>query len=186
MLRGTMHLFRRLRLAPRGRMRRTLIACLLASPLGGCRPDQPPASASEHRECADFEWMLGTWQTQDETTQNVERWMPDDAGLLSGESITRSEGQVVYTESLRIARGPTGLEYRAAPQDQPPNVFALETCGQTWARFTDPAHDWPQSIHYARTNNTLTATVSGTSNGEERTETWSWTLAAPESVVSEQ
>jgi len=165
-------------------MRRTLLACLLASPLGGCKPDHPPAAANTTHDCADFEWLLGTWQTQDGTTQNVERWTPDDTGLLRGESIARAEGEVVYTEALHIARGPAGLEYRAAPQDQPPNVFPLETCGETWARFADPAHDWPQSIHYARTNNTLTATVSGTNDGEERTETWSWTLAPTQSVVS--
>ncbi len=59
-------------------------------------------------------------------------------------------------------------------------------CGETWARFSDPAHDWPQSIHHTRTDDTLTATVSGTNNGEERTETWSWTLAAPQSVPSDR
>ncbi len=165
-------------------MRPLALACLLGGALAGCKSTHPPTAANEQPKCTNFDWMLGSWETHGDTTQSIERWMPDDAGLLRGESITRAEGQVVYTESLRITRGPGGVEYRAAPQEQPPNVFPLESCGETWARFTDPAHDWPQSIHYARMSDTLTATVSGTTDGKERTETWSWTLAAPESVVS--
>lgn len=42
--------------------------------------------------------------------------------------------------------------------------------GATWARFTDPAHDCPPSVHYARTDDTLAATVAGTSDGKEHTE----------------
>ncbi len=160
------------------------VVCVLATFAAGCKADRPPTPADTPHTCADFQWLLGTWQTQDGNTQNVERWTHDDTGVLRGDSVTRAEGQVVYTESLRIASGPVGLEYRAEPQDQPPNVFRLEMCGETWARFSDPAHDWPQSIHYTRTDDTLTATVSGTSNGKERTETWSWTLARSGSATS--
>jgi hypothetical protein len=126
--------------------------------------------------CAGFAWLPGTWKTAGSDTHNLERWMTDDNDSLRGESVTRSGGEVVFTESLRIVRGPGGFEYRASPQGQSPNVFLLEACGATWAQFTDPAHDWPQSIHYAREGDTLTATVGGSSDGKERIETWSWTL----------
>ncbi len=98
--------------------------------------------------------------------------------MLVGESVTRSGGEVVYTETLRIAGGTEGLEYQASPQGQAPNTFVLAACGDRWATFTDEAHDWPQSITYRRTGDAMTATVEGVSDGEARTETWSWKLEA--------
>ena len=121
--------------------------------------------------CGNFDWLVGTWASDD---GNVESWRRASATTLEGSNTTRRDGEVVFVESLRIQPGAAGFEYRAAPQGQPAHVFQLEACGETWAKFTDPTHDWPHALTYRRTGVGLTATVEGYEDGAPRTETWSW------------
>lgn len=122
--------------------------------------------------CGSFDWLIGTWASDD---GNVEAWRRTSSTTLEGTNTTRRDGEVVFTETLRIEPGPDGLQYHASPQGQAPHAFALEACGETWARFSDPEHDWPQSLTYRRHGETLSATVEGREDGEQRTETWTWT-----------
>ena len=143
---------------------------LLAVAVVGCaaKPTSPPADI----DCA-FDWLVGTWVTDDGAT--TERWSPTSSGALEGESTTRKNGEVVFTETLAIRRGTAGFEYYAAPSGQAPHAFPLRSCGAESATFEDPSHDWPQSLTYRRSGDTLTATVEGVENGEQRTATWTWT-----------
>ena len=159
-----------------------LAACLLGISLTCCKHASPSSTAA-HADCDGLQWLVGSWTTTD-GSGSTELWEAIDGGTLRGKSVTRSEGEVVYSESLRIVQGPGGLEYQASPEDQEPNVFVLDQCGPAWARFVDPTHDWPQSIVYQRTGESLRATVSGTARGSERTETWSWTRRPSKPVVS--
>ncbi len=139
---------------------RRAIPLLLAS---ACATSPTPTST-----CGNFAWLLGTWTSEDGAS--IEAWTRAPSGVLAGESKALKDGEVVFTETLRIeANG-----YHAAPQGQAPHTFPLDACGDTWATFRDPTHDWPQSLTYRRTGDTLTATVEGTQDGKQRTETWSW------------
>jgi hypothetical protein len=147
---------------------KTLLPIVLGAAGCAASPTARPAEV----ECA-FDWLVGTWTTEDGST--TERWALTPSGTLEGESVTRKDGAVVFTETLAIRRGPAGLEYFASPSGQAPHAFALETCGDSSATFSDPGHDWPQSLSYRRSGDTLTATVEGVENGEPRTATWTWT-----------
>ncbi len=132
----------------------------------GATGTTPPAES----DCA-FDWLVGTWTTDDGAT--TERWTATPPGL-EGESVTRRDGEVVFTETLAIRRSAAGFEYYAAPSGQAPHAFPLEACSAASATFSDPRHDWPQSLTYRRSGDTLTATAEGVENGEPRTATWTW------------
>lgn len=147
-------------------MLRRCLALTLVSGLGCSTAPSPRAS-----RCEDLDWLVGAWQADD----SREHWQRQDDGSLRGRSEQLRDGTVVYTEALAIVRTDAGVEYRAAPEDQAPNVFVLEHCEGQTARFADPEHDWPQTITYHREGDGLTATVSGEQDGHTRTATWSWT-----------
>ena len=140
---------------------------------GGCSATTPSAAPDDTPACDDLEWIVGTWVSEDGS--NTERWSRGESLVLVGDNVTVKNGEVVHREELRIERTAAGMDYRAAPSGQRPNSFTLTTCGSQWATFTDPEHDWPQSITYRRDGNALTATVEGPQNGRTRTETWTWT-----------
>lgn len=147
---------------------------------------QACAQNSEPREttCNGFEWLLGAWRgSEDEGKYNQESWQRVDSSRLSGTNGTYRNGRLVYTETLAIEIRERSATYRASPQGQATTEFGLQKCGSSWATFTNPAHDWPQSITYRRVRDTLTADVRGVQKGKKRHAQWKWTLkpAEPES-----
>lgn len=58
--------------------------------------------------------------------------------------------------------------YIAQPGGKPPTAFKRTAGGETWARFENPDHDFPQRIEYRREGDRLHAEVAGRGkNGEE-------------------
>ena len=51
--------------------------------------------------------------------------------------------------------------YIAQPRGRPPTTFRLTASGADWARFENPAHDFPQRIEYHRTPDGLHAETAG-------------------------
>src|SRR3546814_10927758 len=72
-------------------------------------------------------------------------------------------------EFIRIARGDDGaIAYIAMPQGGTPVAFRLVRHDIASARFENAAHDYPQRIEYARTGDTLTATISAIDGSRAR------------------
>ena len=102
-------------------------------------------------------WLSGCWSTPD--GDSVEVWRIDGDGLV-GFAVTVEAGRVTFYETLAI-RGRDGqYVYTAWPSEQRETAFSAARIETGLARFTNPAHDYPQVIEYTRSGNALVATIS--------------------------
>ncbi len=145
-------------------MRFVLLAALL---LGACptthgasemvtTPEvEAPAPGSPLAE--QFGWLLGRW----ERTQGIEHWTPA-RDVLFGVGFTVKDGSTGFFEVLLIEAGEGGVQYVAFPAGQNEVAFALAQNLGKAASFTNPQHDFPKVIRYARVGKDgLSAQVSG-------------------------
>lgn len=128
--------------------RRLLCAALVAAPTGLLAADTP-----------DFSWLAGAWCFETAGRIGEETWLPERGGLMVGVSRTTPRERAASFEFLRI-EGVAGVpNYVAQPGGRPPTSFRLTEHGPTFARFENPAHDFPQFIEYRRDGNALEAMI---------------------------
>lgn len=148
---------------------RVLLACLLGLPLlASAAPPAAPASA--------LQWLLGHWQRDDLPAgrSGDEHWWQQGTEL-HGEGSSYRAGELRFREQLRIV-GEDGAVFYVAqvPGNPAPVKFRqVEQQGQS-VLFENPAHDFPQRIHYRREGRQLTATISG----DGREQVFQFTLRA--------
>ncbi len=153
---------------------------LLISILFGCQgPSRSPQNAEisiQGDSLSWLEWMSGTWEMRDGDTVTEERWSMPRGGTLIGTSRTIRNDRVVFFEYLRIEdRGQDAVVYLASPAGRfPPTPFRLAERSAQQVIFTNPEHDFPQTIAYERQGEMLTATIAGEQGGELRTQTWTF------------
>jgi hypothetical protein len=101
--------------------------------------------------------------------QIAEQWLAPAGGTMLGVSRTvRGEHTVEY-EFLRIIEREGQLVYIAMPSRQETTEFTAATAADSAVEFSNPAHDFPQRIRYARRGaDSLVARIAGTLNGAER------------------
>lgn len=121
-------------------------------------------------EAAELDWLVGTWRGAEGETVTEEVWTAEGAALRGTNRTTRG-GEVVHRERLRIAGEGAETWYLAEPSDQPAHRFRLVEVRAGYARFEDPAHDFPQVIEYRRTGAELVVTARGAG----REARWRWT-----------
>lgn len=172
-------------------MRRALVATLCCSfALAACgggpsaAPARPPLPAPPAGSVAGagalttslarVDWLLGDWSYADGS--GVEHWVAI-GGVLYGVAFVRGddgadryEVMIVDDADGRDGGPPDGkLRLYAMPGGAAPVEFAHDrgaTADLTTAVFTNPAHDFPTSIVYARTDAiSLQATLGGTGGG---------------------
>jgi hypothetical protein len=68
-------------------------------------------------------------------------------------------------EYLRIEWHDGVPSYVAQPQGNPPVAFKWTAGGANWARFENPAHDFPRRVEYRRTAKGLYAEIAGPGEG---------------------
>lgn len=120
---------------------------------------EPPSS---------LDWIGGQWCAErgDEIVEEV--WLPPHGGIALGLSRTRVGSETVAFEYLRIVDLAGIPSYVAQPGGRPPTTFKRTAGGETWIRFENPEHDFPQRIEYRREGETLHAEIAGP--GEDETE----------------
>ena len=138
-------------------MHRALVPPLLVitSWISGCaatspRGDAPPAPALNlplHADVASFEWLVGRWRSADRRQEEV--WTPLGDALI-GVSFTEKDGRTAEWEVLVVRREAADLVFAAMPGGAAQTLFKLESPEPRGATFTNPAHDFPRSIRYAR------------------------------------
>jgi hypothetical protein len=110
---------------------------------------------------ADLGWLSGRWLTETDGRWTEEAWSAPRAGIMLGFSRSGRGEALGEWELLRIAPGDDGaLAYLAQPGGRPPVAFRLAAHDAASATFENPAHDFPQRIHYVREGDVLTATIS--------------------------
>ncbi|SEH16741.1 hypothetical protein SAMN05428974_1862 [Sphingopyxis sp. YR583] len=117
----------------------------------------------------DLGWLAGDWVSEADGRWTEESWASPRGGMMIGYSRSGRGDDLREFEFLRIARGEDGaLAYIAMPQGGTPVAFALARHDKTSATFENAEHDYPQRIAYARSGDTLTATISAIDGSKAR------------------
>ena len=115
----------------------------------------PPALAE--KPSPSFDWLTGCWQETTSATHEV--WSRSEGGYLFGYSVSYSGGEPNFFELMHIAPGEPPV-LNAYPRGIGPSAFPLILQDENEAVFANAEHDYPQRIHYSRTEGGLTATIS--------------------------
>lgn len=165
----------------RGRLRlaRIVLPALLlvagagaALALSGPRPDLPPVADDEAPRLADLAWLAGHWRSEKPGRVVEEVWLPSRGGMLLGMNRTTTSRGGQF-EFLRIDEHAGVISYLASPGGRPPTVFPLKSLAGQVVEFENPDHDFPKRIRYARTGDTLVASIHG---DNDKSMSWTWTL----------
>lgn len=126
-------------------------------------------AASPAARVEDLGWLAGDWVSDADGRWTEESWAPPRGGMMIGYSRSGRGDMLREFEFIRIARGADGaLAYIAMPQGGAPVAFRLVRLEGASATFENTAHDYPQRIAYARTGDTLTATISAIDGAKAR------------------
>lgn len=119
------------------------------------------AAASPAAKVEDLGWLAGQWVREEGARWTEESWTAPRGGVMLGHSRSGRGDGLREFEFLRVQAGADGVPaYIAQPGGRAPVAFALVRRDGTSATFENAAHDYPQRIHYARTGDMLTATIS--------------------------
>ncbi|MBJ7442514.1 MAG: hypothetical protein JHD35_26330 [Sphingopyxis sp.] len=119
------------------------------------------AAASPAASVDDLAWMAGQWSREEGDRWTEESWTAPRGGVMLGHSRSGRGDSLREFEFLRIAAGADGAPaYIAQPGGRAPVVFPLVRRDGMSATFENPAHDYPQRIHYVRGGDAMTATIS--------------------------
>ncbi len=139
--------------------RQLLIASLVAVPLG----------ASAYMNLSPIEevrWLAGCWEGPTDRAWTEEQWMEPRGGTMLGMSRTTHGDSTVGYELMRISERGERLVFTAHPSGQPAAAFTSAVISATEVVFTNPEHDFPQTIRYRRAgSDSLVARVEGFDGG---------------------
>lgn len=135
------------------------------------------ASATVALNVGALAWMAGHWRSCDATGACTEEvWLAPQDGVMLG--LNRSwGGESGSFEYLRIeTRADGSAWYVPAPNGRPAAEFLLRETSWNFAEFENTANPFPYLIRYQRSDDgqTLTATILGLVDGEERSISWTW------------
>lgn len=112
-------------------------------------------------------WMAGCWEAGSAHMLIEEHWMEPRGGTMLGMSrTTRGDSTITY-EWMRISERGERLVFTAHPSGQAAAEFTSTARAPTEVVFTNPEHDFPQTIRYRRVGaDSLIARIEGTRGGE--------------------
>ncbi len=114
-------------------------------------------------------WLAGCWEVSTGELVIEEQWMAVRGGTMIGMSRTVREGELAGYELLRLHEGRSGWVYEAHPSGQPTASFRSSEITDTSIVFSNPHHDFPQTIAYMRiSSDSLLAWIAGERSGQFR------------------
>jgi hypothetical protein len=106
-------------------------------------------------------WMTGAWVRSDGDSWADEYWTSPRGGIMIGASRSGKGEKLQFWEHMRIEREADGkLAFWAIAGDQKPVRFVATQKTAEEIVFENPAHDYPQRIHYWREGRELKAEIS--------------------------
>ncbi|WP_432768859.1 MAG: hypothetical protein HEQ22_16080 [Sphingopyxis sp.] len=135
---------------------RKIGAIMAAALLMAASPAPEPAA-----RVAELGWLAGQWERDEGGEWTRETWAEPRGGIMLGHSLSGTGERATGFEYLMLQPGAGGVPtYMAQPGGKPAVAFVLVAHDAASATFENPAHDYPQRIHYVRNGDTLTATIS--------------------------
>jgi hypothetical protein len=111
-------------------------------------------------------WLAGCWEMSVGDLLVEEYWMAYRGGSLLGMSRSVRGGELRGYELLLLRQEGMGWVYEAHPSGQPSASFRSVAISDTSAVFSNPDHDFPQTITYVRTSpDSLIARTAGVRDG---------------------
>ncbi len=106
-------------------------------------------------------FMTGCWNRTQGEHWTQECWMKPKAGLMLGSSTEGTGAKLQSWEQLRIEQAADGsITLLASPGGRPTVPFKASQISTDAIEFMNPAHDYPQRIHYELENGRLMAEIS--------------------------
>jgi len=121
-----------------------LAAVLLSAPL---------VRAEDCHSLESVRWLVGEWTTTGGGRQVLESWTVASGDTFEGVGAARSPetGEISVSETLRLVAMSGGVYYIAkVPENDLPVPFAMTSCDDVSASFTNASHDFPKRITYRR------------------------------------
>jgi len=114
-------------------------------------------------------WLAGCWEVTAGELVIEEHWMAARGGTLLGMSRTVRGGRLAEYELLLLHEEESGWVYEAHPSGQPAASFKSSAITDTSMVFSNPDHDFPQTITYFRiSSDSLLARIAGERGGRLR------------------
>jgi hypothetical protein len=112
-----------------------------------------------------LDWFVGHWCSDRDGQFIEEEWLAPKGDVLLGLSRTVKGAKTASFEYLRIEWKDGIPSYIAQPQGNPPVPFKWVAGGADWARFENPANDYPKRVEYRKTKDGLYAEIAGPGEG---------------------
>jgi hypothetical protein len=129
-----------------------------------------PLAVSAHMKLSPIDevrWLAGCWEGGSERMRTEEHWMAPRGGTMLGMSRTTRGDSTTGYELMRISERGERLVFTAQPSGQPAAAFTSAGISATEVIFTNPEHDFPQTIRYRRAGgDSLVARLEGMSAGQ--------------------
>jgi hypothetical protein len=107
-------------------------------------------------------WIVGRWENTGGETKSIEHWKKINGSLYEGGSETIKNGEVIFSEKLKIHKIGEEIFYIADVKHNPaPVMFKLASLNDNCAVFENPEHDFPKKITYKNENSNLHAWIEG-------------------------
>lgn len=137
-----------------------LLALASALALTSAAADTAPAASSP-----DLDWLVGHWCGQRDGDFIEESWLAARGDVMLGLSRTIRGDTTRNFEYMRVESAGGVITFIAQPQGEHPVPFKRTAGGPGWARFENPAHDFPNRVEYRRTPTGLHAEIAGPGEG---------------------
>ena len=123
--------------------------------------------AEDTNSLNELRWLEGCWDGTNANGTAEECWSTAAGGIMLGYGRTISEGGKTGFEFIRIVESDKGLVFIAQPSGGPPTEFEATSVSHQFARFANPAHDFPRVIEYHLIGDQLHATIGDALTTEE-------------------
>jgi hypothetical protein len=121
----------------------------------------PCALAADAPALRDLGWISGHWCGGAGDERIEELWMSPDGDVLLGLGRSLKGAETASYEYMRIVIEDGVPVFVAQPGGAPPTAFKHTSGGADWARFENPAHDFPKRVEYRRQGDALHAEIAG-------------------------
>ena len=160
----------------------TIILAFLLFACGSSKktnPETPAENTSKYELLKGVNWILGTWQMDNQPGITKETWKQLNDSVFIGESATIGSGKdTLFYETIRIEQRGNDLFYIPVVTDQNEGkpvefknamVESIPATGK-YVEFQNPEHNFPQTISYWLNGDSLIAEISGTLEGKMHSE----------------
>lgn len=117
---------------------------------------------------SDFSWLQGKWTGVSSDEIIFEKWTIASNGSMDGFSGSISNGDTIYTETVKIEQRGNDIFYvPSVKHNGGPVDFKFTGYKNDSIVFENPLHDFPQRVIYFKlSNNKLYACIDGLSKGK--------------------